>query len=52
VPCVKRIETAAKMHGVETAVWNAEDNLLQIKYNPKKFNWRQSRKILLKLVMM
>lgn len=34
--CKKRIETAAKMHGVETAIWNAGDNLLQIKYNPQK----------------
>ena len=39
--CKKRIETAAKMHGVETAVWNAGDNLLQINYNPQKVQLEQ-----------
>jgi len=34
--CKKRIETAAKLPGVESAVWNASDNLLHLKYNTQK----------------
>lgn len=42
--CKKRIETAAQMPGVETAVWNANDNLLHITYKPQKVKLESIKK--------
>src|SRR5690606_16977587 len=42
--CKKRIETAAKVTGVEHAVWNASDNLLQLTYDAAKVNLETIKK--------
>lgn len=42
--CKKRIETAAKINGVESAVWDVKTKQLTAKYNAKKVSLQQIQK--------